>query len=116
MLKNLARIVYYACAVMLLLDAFGVAAATAGEELYANERALRHDILLTAFGFPSTLVLYAVLTAVIEVGQNLESWLEVPHIAELVAIWMLMVLVGYCQWFVWVPMLYQRWRQERPRR
>jgi hypothetical protein len=79
---------------------------------YDNEDFLFFQILLVAIGFPSAIVALVLLSLID---------LVVPIFAEhsrlaAVAVWAVLALAAYLQWFVWAPMLWERIRNWRHRR
>jgi hypothetical protein len=79
---------------------------------YDNEDFLFFQILLVAIGFPSAIVALVLLSLID---------LVVPIFAghsrlAAVAIWAVLALAAYLQWFVWAPMLWERIRNWQHRK
>jgi len=73
---------------------------------YDNEDFLLFQILLGAIGFPSTaaaLVLISLFDLLVPILAGHTKWAAA-------AIWLVLALVAYVQWFIWVPKLVRRIR------
>jgi hypothetical protein len=73
---------------------------------YDNEDFLLFQILLSAIGFPSTA---AALVLISSIDLLVPIFAGHTKLAA-AAVWLLLALVAYVQWFVWAPKLVQRIR------